>query len=95
VDNYARKGGLISETVGRKCLCNGLFAALGMGQAQVSGYIEKPILTMGDDVNHLRKLIRAGQNYSAEDVIRYLLEPVAEAEVENVNRISTTAEVVL
>ena len=31
VDAYLAKGGKIEETVGRKCICNGLFGNIGMG----------------------------------------------------------------
>ena len=32
VATYVAKGGLAADTVGRRCLCNGLLAAIGLGQ---------------------------------------------------------------
>jgi nitronate monooxygenase len=73
VDAYLKKGGKVEETKGRKCLCNGLFAVVGMPQYQENGYQEAAIMTAGDDVTHLGRLFTAGKSsYSAADVIVYL-----------------------
>ncbi|MDF1702249.1 MAG: nitronate monooxygenase, partial [Planctomycetota bacterium] len=50
VDAYVRKGGAIEDTVGRKCVCNGLLAAIGLGQVDKHGNPELPIVTSGNDV---------------------------------------------
>jgi NAD(P)H-dependent flavin oxidoreductase YrpB (nitropropane dioxygenase family) len=72
VDAYVRKGGKIEDTVGRKCLCNGLAATVGFGQPR-AGKPELPIITAGDEVADLARLVPAGaDSYRAEDVIRYL-----------------------
>lgn len=72
VDDYVRKGGNAADTVGRMCLCNGLAATVGLGQLQRGG-AEAPIITAGDEVADLARLVPAGaESYRAEDVIRYL-----------------------
>lgn len=72
-DAFVAKGGAIEETVGRKCLCNGLMANVGMPQVRRSE-AEKPLLTAGDDLPGITRFIPAGEDdYSAADVIRVLL----------------------
>ncbi|MBI2496606.1 MAG: nitronate monooxygenase [Opitutae bacterium] len=72
VEDYVRKGGRIEDTVGRKCLCNGLAATVGLGQLR-AGHREQPIVTAGDEAADLARLLPAGaDSYRAEDVIRYL-----------------------
>jgi len=68
-DKFIHKGGNPDELAGRGCLCNGLLATAGVGDE-----IEPPIITLGDDLGFLRKLMKnnAG-SYSAEDAINYLL----------------------
>lgn len=72
VDAYVRKGGDIADTEGRKCLCNGLLATIGLGQKRKSGD-EKPIVTVGDRVAETIQAI-AGErsSYSAADVINHI-----------------------
>lgn len=74
VDDYIKKGGKLEDTVGRKCLCNALMADIGMPQIQADGEAEPPMLTAGDDLNLLARILKPGQlSYTAQDVIRYLL----------------------
>lgn len=74
VDAYLRKGGKAEETVGRKCLCNGLIANIGHPQVQKNGYLEPPIITAGDDLANIGKFLKPGAGeYSADDVINNLL----------------------
>jgi nitronate monooxygenase len=74
VDSYVRKGGKIEDTIGRKCLCNGLTANIGLGQRQANGSVEKPLLTAGDDVAQIAQLLKPGRtSYTAADVIQALL----------------------
>jgi NAD(P)H-dependent flavin oxidoreductase YrpB (nitropropane dioxygenase family) len=78
VDSYVQKGGLKEETVGRKCLCNGLLATVGLGQSQENGYREKPLVTTGDNLTGLRRFLGGDQpTYSAGDVVRYLRSAVS------------------
>jgi nitronate monooxygenase len=72
VDAYVRKGGKAEDTVGRKCLCNGLAATVGLGQLR-AGVPERPLITAGDEIADLSRLVPAGvESYGAGDVIRYL-----------------------
>jgi nitronate monooxygenase len=74
VDSYVKKGGKAEETLGRKCLCNGLLATIGLPQKRASGYVEKPIVTSGTGLRQLvRFMSQGGSSYTAEDVIRFLL----------------------
>lgn len=72
VDAYLKKGGELEDTVGRKCLCNGLFAAVDMGQDQESGYHEAEIMTAGDEIANLGRWLKKGSSYSAVDVLEDL-----------------------
>jgi hypothetical protein len=83
------KGGKTEETIGRCCLCNGLVAAIGLGQRRPDGTTEPPAVTLGQDLAFLRELLPPGrQSYTAVEVVAYLLqaEPVQEAEVAEVTR---------
>lgn len=73
VEDYVKKGGLVEDTVGRKCLCNALMADIGMGQIQSWGDRELPLLTAGDDLNQLGRILRGRNSFSASDVLSYLL----------------------
>ena len=73
VENFIRKGGTREETAGRKCLCNGLLATVGLGQMQ-GNYPEPALVTAGNDVAHLSRYLRGNRTtYSAADVIYVLL----------------------
>ncbi len=73
-ENYLKKGGKIEDTVGRKCVCNGLMATISLGQTYSSEPIEKPLMTAGDDIAKLSRLLKPGKNsYTARDVLEYLL----------------------
>lgn len=78
VADYVKKGGLEEDTVGRKCLCNSLFADIGMAQIQAGGAKEVHLLTAGDDLNNIARMMKDGkEHYSAQDVIEYLLQDEA------------------
>lgn len=84
VEDYVRKGGKIEETVGRKCLCNGLMATIGLPQHDWQGNQEMPLVTAGDDLRGLARLVPAGESsYSAMDVLRYVLAPIGEGIAES------------
>ncbi|WP_344172193.1 nitronate monooxygenase [Pilimelia columellifera] len=75
VDEHVRKGGRESEAADRRCLCNGLVATIGLPQTRADGYVEPPLLTLGQDLGFLATLTgRAGREYSAADVIAHLLD---------------------
>ncbi|MEK7410932.1 MAG: nitronate monooxygenase [Actinomycetota bacterium] len=74
VRNYLRKGGVIEETVGRKCLCNGLMATVGIGQTRSNGYQEFPLVTLGADFGGITEMITIHPDgWSAAKVVSYLL----------------------
>ncbi len=73
-DAYLRKGGELQETVGRKCVCNGLLTTVGLGQTRKDGYRERPLVTAGADVADVARFLPEGaDSYRASDVIAYLL----------------------
>jgi nitronate monooxygenase len=75
---YERKGGAPEDTCGRKCLCNGLMATIGLAQRRADGYVEPPLVTAGDDLATLGRFFKDGRvSYSAKDVIASLLEDLA------------------
>ncbi len=70
VEAYVKKGGAEEETVGRKCLCNGLMSNIGLAQIQRDGYLEKPFITTGLDLKNIGRFIKEGKkSYTAQDVI--------------------------
>jgi NAD(P)H-dependent flavin oxidoreductase YrpB (nitropropane dioxygenase family) len=72
VTDYLRKGGLIEDTVGSTCLCNGLMATCGLAQVRSDGRVELPVVTSGDFVNEIRLVANGHPGYGALDVINYL-----------------------
>lgn len=78
VDDFVQKGGTIADAAGRKCLCNGLVANIGLGQVRPEHTLELPLLTAGDNVTQIARFLKPGSDsYTAADVIRLLLdEPV-------------------
>lgn len=80
VHMYERKGGDTADTVGRKCLCNALFANIGMPQVRKSGYVEEPALTLGQDLAGAQALQALHPDgWSATQVIDWLLSDAAAA----------------
>jgi len=71
--SYVKKGGKIEDTLGRKCLCNGLMANIGLGQLR-DGKEEPPLVTCGEDLSGIAAVLPPGRSsYSAAEVIGYLL----------------------
>ena len=74
VEDFVRKGGTTEETVGRVCLCNALFANVGLGQTQRDGYQEKALVTLGEDLEGSRRLLSLfPQGWSARQALDWLL----------------------
>jgi nitronate monooxygenase len=72
---YVSKGGDVGDTVGRKCVCNGLLANIGYPQVRNGKRIEHGLITAGDDLNTITFFLKPGHTeYSAADVIDSLLE---------------------
>ena len=81
VHMFVKKGGAAEDTEGRKCLCNGLTATIGLGQHRKDGYDEAPLVTLGEDLVGVEELSRRHpQGWTAADAVAYLLEalPVTE-----------------
>lgn len=72
VEDYVRKGGRIEDTIGRRCLCNGLMATVALAQRRERG-LEPPVLTAGDDIRSLGGVVASWDRLRARDVVRYLL----------------------
>lgn len=76
VETYVKKGGAREDTEGRKCLCNALMADVGLAQLRSGGRAEKPLLTSGDDLRVLGDFLAGRTDYTAADVLDYLLSGV-------------------
>lgn len=71
--DYVRKGGALADTVGRRCLCNGLMATVGYSQTLAEGRTEPPLVTAGDTASDLGALLAGGRHsYTAGDVLTFL-----------------------
>jgi nitronate monooxygenase len=78
VDDFVRKGGSMSDAIGRKCLCNGLVANIGLSQVRSETDIELPLVTAGDNVSYIPRFLKPGaDSYTAADVIHQLLDESA------------------
>jgi NAD(P)H-dependent flavin oxidoreductase YrpB (nitropropane dioxygenase family) len=76
LEQYLRKGGAVEQTLGRKCVCNGLPATVGFPQLRPPCAVEPPLVTVGDDFSLLAQFLPPGSDsYSADDVLRKLLPP--------------------
>jgi nitronate monooxygenase len=83
---YLSKGGHEEDTVGRKCICNGLLANVGFPQVLNGNRMEQGIVTAGDDITTIAQFLPPGQmHYSALDVLAELekgLRPIAAVDEE-------------
>lgn len=85
VDMYLKKGGTIEATEGRKCLCNGLMANIGLGQKRKDGYAEDRLVTLGQDVAGALTLIKDHvQGWTARDAVQWLVSQVPAARLRQV-----------
>jgi len=74
IDAFVRKGGTVEDAQDRRCLCNGLVATTGLGQHRPDGYVEHPLVTLGQDLSFLPGMLEAiGENYRAADAVGCLL----------------------
>lgn len=80
IENFLKKGGTVEETVGRKCVCNGLPATVGIGQTRPSTGSELALVTGGDDLVQIADFLEPGaDSYTAASVIEKLLAGVPAA----------------
>ncbi len=77
IHKYLAKGGTLEETQGRKCLCNGLMANIGLEQHRKDGYVEARLVTLGQDLSGAPQLLqRHQQGWTARHVLQWLLSEV-------------------
>jgi nitronate monooxygenase len=84
VDLYTKKGGEEADTIGRKCVCNGLMANIGLGQIRKRSGEENVLVTCGDEVAEISKFLPTPEatSYSAKHVLDFLLASQAPANFE-------------
>jgi len=71
---YISKGGKQENTVGRTCLCNALVATIGHPQVRSGRYVERGLVTSGDDLTGIARFLPQGEPiYHAADVVKKLL----------------------
>jgi nitronate monooxygenase len=76
VDDFIKKGGTVADAQGRKCLCNGLVANVGLSQMRSEEEQELALMTAGDDVANVAQFLKPGcDSYTAADVMERLLAP--------------------
>ena len=77
LDDFVSKRGLPLNTTARRCLCNGLLASVGLGQAGLQNGEQKEepaIVTLGNHLDGIRRLSRNGQSpYWVHDVVTDIL----------------------
>jgi nitronate monooxygenase len=74
VSVYVSKGGNVEDTVGRKCVCNGLLANIGYPQIRNGKRVEHPLITAGDDLFSVSQFLKPGRvDYSVADVVERLM----------------------
>jgi nitronate monooxygenase len=83
VSLYVAKGGNAEDTLGRKCVCNGLLANIGYQQVRNGRREEYGLITAGDDLSTVKQFLKAGlTEYSAADVVAHLLTGCDDAQFE-------------
>ena len=78
IEAFVKKGGDLAEAAGRKCVCNGLLANVGLEQVRKDGTVERPLVTSGDEVRRITEFLQLPEDgeYAARDVIEYLMAGV-------------------
>ena len=76
VQAYVDKGGKVQHTEGRVCLCNGLLSSAGLPSSWAGGYVEPPLVTLGEELASVSALLEAlpsGQDsYSIGKALQYI-----------------------
>lgn len=72
---FVEKGGCPERAKGCKCLCNALIANVGFPSKYKNGYLEAPLITVGDCFNSIKDFLKntLDETYSAIDVLNALL----------------------
>ncbi|MCB5163915.1 hypothetical protein LG634_03565 [Streptomyces bambusae] len=58
----------MADTEGKRCLCNGLPATIGLARRRPDGRVEPPPATIGKDLSFLPRLSPDAGPYTAADV---------------------------
>ncbi|MFP4069287.1 MAG: nitronate monooxygenase [Opitutales bacterium] len=75
LEAYLARGGTEAEAEGKRCLCNGLLATIGLGQVN-DGVEAPPLLTWGEDLSFFEHVLGEGRtSYGVAEVLDYLLVP--------------------
>jgi nitronate monooxygenase len=83
VSLYVAKGGNAEDTVGRKCVCNGLLANIGYQQMRNGRREERGLITAGDDLFTAKQFLKPGRTeYSAAHVVAELLKGCDEVQLQ-------------
>ncbi len=70
---YISKGGKVEDTEGKKCLCNGLLANVGLQQIRAGKNEERGLVTAGDDLKEIATFLAPGAvTYTAAEVLAKL-----------------------
>jgi len=73
-DVFTAKGGDPKEaSEEKKCLCNALFATVGMPSTYADGSVEKALITLGSHMDSLKQLVQRKMDFSARDVIDFIM----------------------
>jgi len=65
--------------VGKVCLCNALLANIGLEQVRADGYVEPPLITLGDDNSFIKALVEdKGGEYGVKDAIEYIRQKIGD-----------------
>ena len=70
---YVKKGGKLEDTLMKRCLCNALFATVGMPKKYANGYLEKSLVTLCSNLEMIKGLLAQRNSFSAKDVIDAIL----------------------
>ena len=74
-ESFIQKGGDPAEAASNKCcLCNSLLATIGLPGTTVDGEQEKPLVTLGSHMESLKQLVQEKMDFSARDVISYIMK---------------------
>lgn len=74
ISAHIAKDGARERAMHQRCLCNGMLAALGMGQVRLPHSTETPLVPAGEELGALTAFAgRASRQYAAADVVATLL----------------------
>ena len=74
-ESFVEKGGNSEKATPRKrCLCNALLATVGLPGKTADGREEKSLITLGSHMESLKQLVQEKMDFTARDVINYILK---------------------